>query len=110
MIVVHSGSAVPALARKWDPDEIDRVWFAWGDVLKGATISTSSWLLPGGWSGAGEQTSQSVTDSDGNEYSSANSVMLTASNRSGKYTITNRVVLSDGRQYDRSVTIDVQPL
>ena len=110
MIIAHGSNSIPKLPNKWDPDEIDRVWFSWSELLNGATISDSTWLLPGGWVSSGEQVSQSVSDSLGNVYTDANSVILETSNRSGLYTITNRVVLSDGRQYDRSVIIDVQPL
>lgn len=109
-MIVHPGTAPQALYERWDPYDIEYVWIAWDGMLDGATISTSTWVLPTGWTLVAAQMAASVTDEDGNTYAAANGALLSTTTTSGRHTISNRTTLSDGRQYERSMIIVVREL
>lgn len=109
-MIIHTGRAVPTFAEKWDPSDSDFIWFSWEDRLNGEVIVGSSWIAPQGWTVSGEQMSATVTDSDGIQYTSVNGALFSTSETSGSHIISNRVTLSDGRVYERSVKVKVKQL
>lgn len=109
-MIVHDGSASPAFEDRWDTFDIDYVWVAWDELLRGATITDSEWVVPDGWTVVAEQQDASVTDSDGNTYDAANGALLSTTATTGRHKISNRVTLSDDRQYERTVIVVVRQL
>lgn len=109
-MIFSSGAAQQALYDRWDPFDVDYVWIAWDEILRGATISDSEWIAPAVWTIAAEHVSASVTDEDGNTYDAVNGALLSTTATAGRHKISNRVSLSDGRQYERTVIIVVQEL
>lgn len=111
-MITHTGRSIPVFPERWDPSDKEWVWVAWDNVLDGATISTSTWALPDGWTEHDSKTGQAVTDKAGNSYAAVNGVLLSspgavAGSASSRIEIANKVVLSDGREYERSVSIVV---
>lgn len=106
-MVTHDGHVIPTFSRRWDPADKDWVWVAWDELLSGATISTSTWVLPAGWTEHETQTSQAITDEDGTEYTAANGALISNADAAtgSRVEIANRVVLSDGREYERSAAL-----
>lgn len=109
-MIVHDGSTVPTLDEYWDTFDVDYVWVAWDSFLRGSSISASEWIVPTGWTVEAEQQDASVTDSDGNTYDAANGALLSTTATTGRYKISNRVTLADGRQYERTVIVVVKQL
>lgn len=107
MPVVHKGKRTPEFREKWDPSDREYVWFCWADKLDGATIVTSEWTLPANWTSSATQIDQSVTDEDGVVRSNCNGNQLSTTETFGDFTVTNKVTLSDGRIYERSVIVPV---
>lgn len=97
-------------SQAWDPSDIEKVWVVWDDLLDGATITESNWTVPNGWTVEASQLSESVTDSNSETYSSANSATLSTTTTRGVHKVSNHVVFSDGREYERSVEIVVRQL
>lgn len=108
-MITHSGRAIPVFPERWDPADKEWVWVAWDNLLDGATISTSTWTLPTGWTEHDAVTSQTVTDEDGNSYTAANGALIsnTSAAAGARVEVANAVALSDGREYERSVSIVV---
>ena len=107
MAVTHGSGLIPFLPDSWDPYDSEHVWVCWADVLDGASIASSTWVVPANWTTSDEQVSQTVSDEDGVSRTGCNGVKLATTETRGVYAIANRVVLSDGRQYERSLKIKV---
>lgn len=105
MPITHAGDEAPTFTERMDPSDIETFWIAWGGKLGGSTIQTSTWVLPDGFTELEAFEDQSVLDSDGNTYNNANGVRVSTTNTVGRYMLTNRVVLADGRRYDRSAYV-----
>lgn len=105
--IIHDGERVPAFDEAWDVYDIDWVWFAWDDVLDGATIATSVWVTPDGWTLEQQSDDTAVTDGAGVTYSHANGARFTAASAEPgrRAVIANRVTISDGRAFERSVAV-----
>ena len=113
MSIVHDGIDIPSFEERWDRNDKRFINMAWDNILDGRTIITSTWYVPTGWTKGTEQTSQSVTDDDGNSYTAVNRVYLSTIHVRGSHLITNRVVLSGaspGETLERSVYIHVGQL
>lgn len=109
-MITHDSSSIPTLPARWDPQDRDWIWIGWANVLEGASISTSVWTLPTGWTSHSTLTNQNVEDEDGVTHANANGVELSTSNTEGLYVIANKVTLSDGRILERSVRLHVTSL
>lgn len=109
-MIVHDGVAPAAFDDRWDTHDIDYVWVAWDEFLRGSSITDSDWIVPDGWTVVAAQQDASVTDADGNSYDSANGALLSTTAITGRHKISNRVTLADGRQYERTVIIVVRQL
>ena len=100
-MIVHDGKSIPKFTELWDTGDKEFVWFVWDDFLRGATISTSTWTVPTGWTVHSQVVSASVTDSNNVVYNNASSALLSTTATEGTHIITNRIVLSDNRAYER---------
>lgn len=112
-MIVHNGIDIPSFDERWERNESRFINMAWDNVLNGRTIVSSTWTVPAGWTKGTEQTSQSVTDEDGTEWSATNRVYLSTIHSRGVYKITNTVVLSGaspGEKLVRSVYIHIAGL
>jgi len=110
LVKVDSADAgkVPAFKHGWRPYDVDWVWFCWDAVLSGASIDKSVWLVPSGWTVLEQETSVAVQSFEtGAEYAVANAALVSVSEVVGAYRIANRVELSDGRKYERSVGVSI---
>lgn len=108
MIVEHDGRNIPLLSAHWDSSDIDAVFFDWTPMLGGASIVSSMWDVPAGWSIEREYLNQAAQCGDVEVV--ANGVLLSAPSIEGPYRIANMVTLSDGRAYERSVFVYVREL
>lgn len=106
-MIVHDGHSIPTFPDGWDPNDQDWIWFVWDDLMLGAAITGSTWVLPDGFTEVQAKTSQSVVDYNGVKYHYTNGILLSVdSTADGTFsTISNQVILSDGRKYERSVRI-----
>lgn len=109
-MITHDGSGPQVFSEIWDTQDIDYVWIAWDDLLRGATITDSDWTIPTGWTGSAAQMAASVTDDDDNAYTAANGILLSTTATRGRHKISNHVTLSDGREYERTVVVVVRQL
>jgi len=108
MALHHNGLRIPTLPEKWDPSDVDWVWMSWADVLRGASLLTSNWVVPTGWTVGQTLVNQTVVDSDGTSYANANGALLSTTAGPGLFSISNIVTLSDGRSIERSFTVVVE--
>lgn len=108
-MITHDGFVIPVFPQRWDPFDKAWVWFAWDGLLDGAAVTSSAWVIPSGWTQSQTQMAQPVTDEYGAAYTAANGVLLSNPSATAglSVTVTNQVVLSDGRQYERSVVLVV---
>lgn len=105
---MHDGVITPVFKQRWDAGDEDWVWVAWDDLVRGASLSFSEWLLPDGWEVRGENHAAMVTDDvSGRSFSVANAVLLSVAPVEGLYQLVNRVEFDDGRKYQRGVGIEV---
>lgn len=109
-MILHDGSAVPAFEDYWDTYDKDTIWIAWDSLLRGSSISASEWVAPDNWTVHSSQMAASVTDVDGKSYTAANGALVSTTDTAGRYKISNRVTLADGRQYERTVIVVVRQL
>lgn len=110
MSTSHRSRAVAYFDERWDPQDKEYIWICWTDILEGATISVSNWTLPANWTSHNELSSQSVDDESGTTLADCNGVLTSTTETSGKHTFANKVTLSDGRIYERSVSVTVKTL
>ena len=83
-----------------DPDAILDYSIDWSRYLAtGVTISTSSWTVPSG-----------IIDLSDSNTTTTTTVVLSGGTADTDYSLTNHVVLSDGNEDDRSITIAVREL
>jgi len=83
-----------------DPDAILDYSIDWSRYLAtGVTISTSSWTVPSG-----------ITEDSDSNTTTTTTVVLSGGTADTDYSLTNHVVLSDGNEDDRSITIAVREL
>ncbi len=79
-----------------DPDAVLPYKIDWSAWLAGATISTSSWIVPSGLA----KDSDSFT-------STIATVVLSGGTAGETYRVTNRITTNDGRTDDRSISLRV---
>lgn len=108
-MISHDGRFIPTLVQRWDPADKDWLWMAWDGVLNEASITASTWTLPSGWTAHETRMARAVVDEAGNSYAAANGVLTSNPDAAvgERVEIANKVVLSDGREYERSVAIVV---
>lgn len=106
-MIVHHGTRIPSFTEKWDPSDREYVWICWAEKLDGASITLSEWTIPANWTSSDTLTDQTVADEDGTNFTSCNGNLLSTTEDFGDFVITNKITLSDGREYERSVTIQV---
>lgn len=105
-MIIHNGKTTPRFRELWNPNDVDRLYFSWDDMLNGATIVSSSWTVPTDWTKSAEQTDIIADDEDGTRYSHVNSVLLATTAALGtEVEIGNTVVFNDGRSLTRNVRI-----
>jgi|SRR5210317_1130957 len=110
-MITHDGTSVPRLSEPWDPNGTEWLTLAWDeDVACHGAITASSWVLPDNWTNNFENEDVSVTDCDNNTYDHCNRVLLSTTETSGLFVITNRVSFSDQTQLDRSVRIRIKEI
>ena len=94
----HAGEIMSVAQYLKDPDAVLDYGFDWSDWLAdGETISTSTWTIPTG-----------LTEDSETETTTATKVWLSGGTAGTDYTITNKIVTSDSRTDERSMTIRVQ--
>lgn len=108
-MITHDGKGIPAFEQGWDTSDQEWLWVSWASVLDGESISTSVWTLPTGWTNEDALVNQTVVE-DGVSYTNSNGVLLSTTASPGLYEIANKVTLSDGRVYERSVRVHLQEL
>lgn len=107
---VHGSRGVPLARYAMDPSDIEWVWAVWADKVGSASIESSVWVLPAGWSAEAFQLDAQLTVA-GVVYSKANGVLVNPNDAvSGKYRLTNRITLAGGRQFERSLDVWVRDL
>lgn len=111
MPITHDNKSIPVFAEVWDSSDRETIWISWADVLNGSAISASSWSVPSGWTNNGEQTNQTVQDSDGVSHANSNGVDVSIDDAEhGDYVFTNTVTFADGRTLERSAKVIVGEL
>lgn len=106
-MATHTGTAPADLTEYMNPNDTDTFWMSWTDKLNGETISTSTWILPTGFTQVSVTTNGSVTE-NGTTYTDANSITLSTTLTKGKHLISNEITTSGSRTIRRAfnVTID----
>ena len=100
---VSDGTFIPQAPDK-DPGSVIDYGIDWNDstvgpwLATGETISTSTWIVPTGL----------VSDSETNT-TTATAIFLSGGTIDVTYTLTNRIVTTDGRTEDRSMLILCTP-
>lgn len=81
-----------------DPNEVKDYTLDWGArrLLEGETINSSTWIVPAG-----------ITKNSDSDTDTTTTVWLSGGTAGVHYTLTNRVVTSQGRTYDWSITVQV---
>lgn len=80
-----------------DPDEVLDYALDWSNVLEtGETISTSTWTVPSG-----------ITDSSASISGSTTRIWLSSGTSGTVYSVTNKIVTSDGRTWERTARLPV---
>ena len=106
-MATHTGTEPAELTEYMNPSDTDTFWMSWTDKLNGETISTSTWILPAGFTEVADTTNGTVTE-NGTTYNDANSVTLSTTLTKGKHLISNEITTSGSRKIRRgfNVTID----
>ena len=104
-----------------DPDEIKPYHIVWCDKdgtntgsatddgeLQGATISTSTWTVPTGLTNQSDNKSAATIHGVSYSANTVATIWLSGGTDGTDYNVTNRVVLSDGRTLDKTITIPVR--
>jgi len=107
-MITHDSHRTPSFPELWDQGDKEWVWIGWNAILRGASISTSVWTIPAGWTSHATLMDQTVADEDGITYDNANGIQLSTINTDGLHLIANKVTLDDGRIYERAVRIRVE--
>lgn len=106
----HDGVAVPTLQQSLDPFDIEWLAVVWDERICEASITQSTWTIPGAWTAINYASSAPATI-NGVSYASVNAVLVDINNApTGRYEVSNQVVLSDGRQFERSFKISIKQL
>lgn len=109
-MITHDGTAIPRDTNPWDSDAIEWVSAVWDeDVSCHGAITSSTWIVPTGWTSMAEQADIPVTDCDGTTYNHANQIKLSTTETEGTFTITNRTVFANTTSLDRSIKLKVKP-
>lgn len=109
-MIYHRGRGVPNFLERWDPSDSGWVWFCWTEIVGTASITLSEWTLPAGWTSEDEETGQTYRDAAGTDHADSNGILLSTTATSGQHTVANKVTLSDGRVFERSVSILVEDI
>lgn len=108
-MILHDGQGAPTFEEQWDPADRAYVWVCWDDLLEGATIATSNWQVPSNWTEDLPLVAQTVQGNDGTQYVNCNGIRLKSGNTYSEIVrVTNAVTFSDGREFERSVKLDVR--
>ena len=79
-----------------DPDEVLDYEIDWTDRLAGDTISTSTWTVPAG-----------ITKDSDVKTDSTTTIWLSSGTLGATYQVLNRIVTTDGRTMDQTVSISI---
>ena len=106
-----------------DPDAIEPYFVVWcgsdgtndgstddDGELQGATISTSVWVLSGGITKESDNNSAVTIAGVTYAVNTVSTIWLSGGTAGAYYTLTNRIVTSDGRTLDKSITLPVREL
>lgn len=105
-MAIHDGKKAPQLGEDWNPADTDKVYISWTTKLDGAAITSSTWILPTGWTLDGSEEDISVTI-DGVLYADTNSATLSTTNTSGTHYIANRITTDTGLTLERGLYVEV---
>lgn len=109
-MISHDNKTTPKLETFWDTSDREFVWFGWSQSLRGSSIVSSDWVVPANWTIHAEQTNVSVIDDDGTTHTNSCGVLLSTTETKGTFLIKNKIVLADGREYERSVKVKVKQM
>ncbi len=107
-MAVHTGSDPVRLDDSMNPNDEETFWYSWTDKLNSDTISTSTWVLPTGFTETASTTDGSVTVG-GVTYNDANSLTVTTTNTDGLYSISNEITTAAGNTWRRTFLINIDP-
>lgn len=108
-MLTHDGITIPKDPAQWDADAIEWVTTVWDeDVACHGSITSSTWIVPTGWTSLDEQEDVPISDCDGSTYDHGNQIKLSTTETEGTFTLTNRVVFTDTTSLDRSVKFKIK--
>lgn len=108
MAVIHKGDETPILPEIMNPNDMERIYTSWTNKLNGATITSSTWIIPSNFTQVSAIENGSVTDSRTNTtYTDVNGILLSTTEKKGIYLISNRVTMSDGRTITKSFYLPI---
>ena len=106
-----------------DPDAVEPYFVVWcsksgtnantaADTgeLKGATIATSTWVVPTGITKDSDDTGAITIAGISYGVDTVATVWLSGGEAGEEYTLTNRITTSDGRTLDQSIVVPVKEL
>ena len=102
MSIVHAGLA-PVRVPPLDPDSEKTYGVDWSEFLGTRVMVSSAWIVPAGITSIAEQTDVTVIVGDV-AHTHVNTIKLTGGVVGQYYTVTNRVVHSEGSE-DRSIVV-----
>lgn len=104
-----------------DPDNVEPYFIVWcgsdgvntggaadNGELQGATISSATWTVPTGITKVSDNTNGVSVHGVTYAINTVSTIWLSGGTANKEYTLTCRVVTSDGRTLDRSITIPVR--
>lgn len=118
MAIDHDGGDLPVLDRSWGIGDVDTLAFVWDGVLgDGEQVISSQWITGDDWQVRAQFDGRSL-NYHGQEFTSVYAVLLecllTDDDLTAQYAstktlgvVTQRVVLSGGRELSRTVLIPV---
>lgn len=110
VIIDTSDQVIQCADRPLDPYDTEWVVFAWDERIADATVIASDWVLPSDWNLVRTAQNQEIS-ARGRDFQSVNAALVDVNNAAaGRYVLSNRVSLSDGRQYERSVKIRIKEM
>lgn len=110
VIIDTSDQIIQSADRPLDPYDTEWVVFAWDNRIADAAVISSEWVVPTDWNLVRTAQNQEIS-ARGREFQSVNAALVDVNNaQPGRYVVSNRVHLSDGRQFERSVKIQIKEM
>lgn len=110
VIIDTSDQVIQAADRPLDPYDTEWIIFAWDERIADANVTSSEWVVPSEWNLVRTAQNQEIS-ARGRAFQSVNAALVDVNNAvAGRYVVSNRVHLSDGRQFERSVKIKIREM